>query len=168
MPIRRTSGSYVLVLCFLLSASIGLAQEKPLLVVETFTTVAGVAWPYDVKQLQAQTTVQLKNKIGQSVNVVAEPPANPEPAGRVYRLQGEVLEWHAGKRATRLIVGMGAGRETAKIHYWLLESNGKKVFEHTDTIRQSVWGGGYVGSVGQLAEPFADKIATRLKEAKLF
>ena len=29
------------------------------------------------------------------------------------------------------------------------------------------WGNAYAASVGQLAQPFADKIADRLKEAKL-
>jgi hypothetical protein len=58
-------------------------------------------------------------------------------------------------------------RETAKIHYWLTDASGKKVFDHTDTIRAAFWGNGYADSVGQLAQPFADKIADRLAEAKL-
>ncbi len=67
-----------------------------------------------------------------------------------------------------MLLGMGSGRETAKIHYWLTEvATGKKVFEHTDTIRQAFWGNAYTSSVGQLAQPFADKIALRLKDAKL-
>jgi hypothetical protein len=62
---------------------------------------------------------------------------------------------------------MGSGRETAKIHYWLTDASGKKVFEHTDTIRAAFWGNGYADSVGQLAQPFADKIAERLAAAKI-
>ena len=58
-----------------------------------------------------------------------------------------------------MLVGMGTGRETAVIHYWLTDKTGKKVFEHTDTIRAAFWGNAYAGSVGQLAQPFADKIA---------
>ncbi len=141
------------------------AQSKPILVVHVFTVAKNVAWPYDMNQLQAQTVAQLKLKYGQNVDVVTEA---PKGAGRVYTLDGEVLKWHPGNRATRLIVGLGSGREMAKIHYWLSDQSGEKVFDHTDTIRQSVWGGGYVGSVGQLAQPFADKIAKRLSEAKVF
>ncbi len=148
-----------------LTATAAQAQEKPALVVHVFTVASGVQFPYDMKQLQAQTIVQLKTKEGEHFNVAADP---PEKETRVYMLEGEVLEWHPGNRATRLMVGMGAGRETAKIHYWLVDRTGEKVFEHTDTIRQSVWGGGYVGSVGYLAEPFADKVTKRLAESKLF
>ena len=143
------------------------AQQKPSLVVGTFTLASGVNWPYDMKQMQLQTITELKIKDGQSFEVVSETPQQGS-GSKVYLLDGEVLAWHAGNRATRLMVGMGSGRETAKIHYWLTDPvSGKKVFEHTDTIRQAFWGNAYANSVGQLAQPFADKIADRLKEAKL-
>jgi hypothetical protein len=142
------------------------AQRKPSLVVGTFVLADGVNWPYDMKQMQLQTITELKVKDGQSFDVVTDAPQ--ESGSKVYLLDGEVLEWHAGNRATRLMVGMGSGRETAKIHYWLTDPvSGKKVFEHTDTIRQAFWANAYANSVGQLAQPFADKIADRLKEAKL-
>jgi len=142
------------------------AQSKPLLAVGTFGLANGVNWPYDPKQMQLQTVTELKIKDGQSFDVVTEAPK--EAAGKVFTLDGEILEWHAGNKATRMMVGMGSGRETAKIHYWLTDAaSGKKVFEHTDTIRQAFWGNAYASSVGQLAQPFADKIADRLKEAKL-
>ncbi|MGH9756123.1 MAG: DUF4410 domain-containing protein [Candidatus Acidiferrales bacterium] len=80
---------------------------------------------------------------------------------------GEVISWHSGNRSARMMVGMGSGRETVEIHYWLTDAAGKKVFEHTDTIRQAFWGNAYANSVGQLAQPFADKIAARLKERKV-
>src|ERR1700728_442633 len=125
-----------------------------------------VNWPYAMTQMQLQTITELKVKDGQNFEVVTEAPQ--ESGSKVYLLDGEVLEWHAGNRATRLMVGMGSGRETAKIHYWLTDSvSGKKVFEHTDTIRQAFWANAYANSVGQLAQPFADKIADRIKEAKL-
>ena len=142
------------------------AQSKPLLVVGTFGLANGVNWPYDPKQMQLQTVTELKIKDGQSFDVVTEAPK--EAAGKLFTLDGEILEWHAGNKAARMMVGMGSGRETAKIHYWLTDAaSGKKVFEHTDTIRQAFWGNAYASSVGQLAQPFADKIADRLKEAKL-
>jgi hypothetical protein len=68
--------------------------------------------------------------------------------------------------ATRIVVGMGAGREMAKIHYWLTNSSGKRVFEHSDTIRTRYFDNTYERSVGHLAQPFALKIAKRLSEDK--
>jgi len=143
---------FLLLLMLTLSAQ---AQQSPLLVVTEFKT--NVPFPYDLKQLQAQTVIELRKR-----NI---PVAD---VGGTYTLEGEILDWHSGNRATRLVVGMGAGRETAKIHYWLIDEKGKKSFERTDTIRQSVWGGGYSPSAGQLVQPFAVKIAERIAEAKLF
>lgn len=143
----------------------GTAENKPALVVELFTSGSTVAWPYDMKQLQSQTIAELKGRDGHKFNVVAEAPG--DNATPLYRLQGEVVEWHPGNRAKRWVVGMGSGRETAKIHYWLVSQNGNKVFEHSDVIRAEFWGNAYAGSVGELAHPFADKIAKRLQEAKL-
>jgi hypothetical protein len=60
-----------------------------------------------------------------------------------------------------------AGRENAKIHYWLTDKDGKKVFEQTDTIRQLFMCNAHEKSSGTLATPFADKLSERLKEAKL-
>jgi len=142
------------------------SQEKPTLVVNLFTVAGEVNWPYDFKQLQLQTITELKIKDGQQFEVITEAPK--ETSNKAYVLDGEVLAWHSGNRAERLMVGYGSGRETAKIHYWLTDAaTGKKVFEHTDVIRQAFWGNAYANSVGQLAQPFADKIAVRLKEAKL-
>jgi hypothetical protein len=142
------------------------AQEKPSLVVGTFSLANGVNWPYDFKQMQLQTVTELKIKDGNLFEVVTEAPK--DSGAKVYLLDGEILDWHAGNRAERMMVGYGSGRETAKIHYWLTDSaTGKKAFEHTDTIRQAFWGNEYANSVGQLAQPFADKIAERLKQAKL-
>jgi len=158
----------VFVLAFLLAlvAAPLWAQGKPSLVVNVFTLANGVNWPYELSQLQLQTITELKIKDGQVFDVISEVPK--EKTGKVYVLSGEVLEWHAGNRAARMMVGMGSGRETAKIHYWLTDTEtGKKVFEHEDTIRQAFWGNAYANSVGQLAQPFADKIAGRLKDAKL-
>ena len=155
----------LLALAFFLCSPLVRAQEKQSLVVNLFATAPKLSWPYDMKQLQQQTIVELKLKDGSHFDVLADPAANQPPD---YSLDGEVMDWHAGNRATRLMVGMGSGRETAKIHYWLTDKNGKKVFEQTDTIRQAFWGNAYANSVGQLAQPFADKIADRLKDAKLF
>jgi hypothetical protein len=139
-------------------------QEKTVLVVHVFSVASGVQWPYDVKQFQLATVAELKSKCGARADVVTEA---PEKAAKVLILEGEILSWKAGNRATRLMVGMGSGRETAQIHFYLNDASGKKVFEHTDTIRQSVWGGGYSPSVGELLQPFANKIAGRISETKV-
>jgi hypothetical protein len=39
-----------------------------------------------------------------------------------------------------MLVGMGSGRETAEIHYWLTDEKGEKVFDNKDTIRAEFWG----------------------------
>jgi len=143
----------------------GADQSKPTLVLETFTIATGVSWPYDMNQLKLDTLGELIKKDDRYFFVTPEPVNGAQ--GAVYTLRGEVLEWHSGNRAKRLLVGMGSGRETAKIHYWLTDSSGKRVFDHTDTIRQAFSGNAYAGSVGQLAQPFADKIAERLKAASL-
>ena len=144
----------------------GAQEGKPMLVVQNFALASGVVWPYDMDQMRTQTITELVAKDGQFFRVGRE--VAPDNAAD-YRLDGEILEWHSGNRAKRMLVGMGSGRETAKIHYWLTDiHSGKRVFDHTDTIRQAFWGNAYANSVGQLAQPFADKIAERLKEANLF
>ncbi len=141
------------------------AQNKTTLVVRAFSVPTGVQWPYDTKQLQMATIAELMGKCGPRAEVVNEAPENRT---RVLILEGEILSWKAGNRATRLMVGLGSGRESAKIHFYLTDVSGKKVFEHTDTIRQSAWGGGYAPSAGELLQPFANKIANRVAESKAF
>ena len=140
------------------------AQEKSMIVVHPFTMANGVSWPYDMHQMTLQTIAELQHKDGKKFAISAELSAIDT---HVYTLDGEVLDWHPGNRAKRMLVGAGTGRETAKIRYWLTDANGKKVFEHEDTIRAEYWGNEYADSVGQLAHPFADKIAGRLGEAKI-
>jgi hypothetical protein len=140
------------------------AQEKPVIIVRPFAMANGVSWPYDMDRINQQTLAELQNKDGKKYQILGEP--SPDQA-HYYTLNGEVTQWHPGNRAERWAVGMGAGRETAKIRFWLTDESGKKVFEHEDTIRAEYWGNAYADSVGQLAHPFADKIANRLAQAKL-
>jgi hypothetical protein len=140
------------------------AQEKPAIVVQSFTTANGVSWPYDMQRMTSQTLAELQTKDGKKYEIST---AAPLSRAHYYSLSGEVLAWHPGNRAKRVLVGVGTGRETAKIRYWLADETGKKVFEHEDTIRAEFWGNEYADSVGQLAHPFADKIAGRLAQAKL-
>ena len=69
----------------------------------------------------------------------------------------------------RMTIAMGsvAGRENAKIHFWLTDKDGKKVFEATETIRQQFMRNAHEKSSGMLAQPFVEKISERLKAATL-
>jgi hypothetical protein len=106
---------------------------------------------------------ELKIKESKRFDVVAD----PLPSGSAaYTLQGEILEWQPGDMATRLLVGMGTGREMARIHYWLIGADGKRRFEYTDVIRTFFNDNAYEKSSGHLAQPFAVKIAKRLSGNK--
>ena len=142
------------------------AQEKPALVVHAFTVASGVKFPYDMNDLQTQTIGEIKAKNGEQFAEVTDAPSNQ---ARVYILDGEVLEWHKGNTAERMLIAAGtvAGRENAKIHFWLTDKDGKKVFEQTDVVRQLFMRNKHEKSTGMLARPFREKVAERLKEAKL-
>lgn len=139
-------------------------QDKTPLVLNTFTVAPDVAWPYDTKQMQTMTLAELKAKLGNRFAVATERPAQ---AAHVYTIDGEIVKWRAGNAAKRALIGMGSGREAADIHYWVTDESGQKVFEHRDTIRAEFWSSTFTGSVGQLAHPFADKVAHRISDAKL-
>jgi hypothetical protein len=83
------------------------AQDKPALVVHAFTVASGVTFPYDMSQLQTQTIAELKDKDGAQFNVVPEAPASQ---AHVYVLNGEVVEWHKGNTAERMLIAMGSWR----------------------------------------------------------
>ena len=140
------------------------AQDKPVLVVPVFTTASGVALPYDMKLLQAQIIPEFKVMLGKDFDVVAEAPASP--SSQVYTVNAEVTDWRPGNAAKRLLVGMGSGRESSDIQYRVTDRAGKNVVERKDTIRTNFYSQG-AGSSGTLAHPIAQKIADRIKEAKL-
>jgi hypothetical protein len=141
-------------------------SARPVMIVGEFSTAEKAGWPYDTKQLQYQTVAELKAKAGDHIDVMSGPPATPR--NHTYTLAGEIVSWRPGNRAKRMLVGMGSGRESAEIHYWLTDEQGKRIFDHKDTIRAEFWGNAYQSSVGELAHPFASKIADRLTETKLF
>lgn len=141
------------------------AAKKPVIVVTTFTAAPDVAWPYNMQEMQRQTIAELKGKFTAQFDIVAEAPAVAD--GHVYTLSGEVVGWRPGNAAKRFLVGMGSGRESADIHYWLTNETGKKIIDKKDTIRAEFWGNAYAGSVGQLSHPFASKISHRIEDAKL-
>lgn len=141
-------------------------SSRPALAVLEFSVGEKTGWPYDVKQLQSQTVAELRAKSADHLDVLVGAPATARVHS--YTLEGEIVAWRPGNRAKRVMIGMGSGRESAEIHYWLTDEHGKRVFEHKDTIRAEFWGNAYEGSVGQLAHPFASKISSRLSEAKLF
>jgi len=142
------------------------AQDKPAIVVHAFTLASGVTFPYEMNQLQNKAINMLNDKDGNLFQAVGDAPAAP---ARVYILDGEILEWHKGNVAERMLLAAGtvAGRENAKIHYWLTGPDGKKVYENTDIIRQGWMKNGHEKNTGTLITPFAEKLTERLKEANL-
>jgi hypothetical protein len=140
------------------------AQDKPTLVVNPFTTASGVELPYDLKQLHGQLVAELKVMLGKDFTVIAEAPANS--AGKVFTLDGEIVAWRPGNAAKRLLIGMGSGRESSDIVYRVTDAGGAKVIDKKDTIRTNFYSQG-AGSTGTLGHPIAQKIAERIRSAKL-
>lgn len=140
------------------------SQANRVVVIQPFTLATGVELPYDVKLLQAQLVADLKVQIGKEFTIVAEPPASPQ--GSVYLLDGVITGWRPGNAAKRLVIGLGSGREATDVHYRVADSAGQLAIDQTDTIRTNFYSQG-AGSVGTLVHPIAQKIAERLKNAKL-
>jgi len=140
------------------------AQEKPVLVVKTFTAAAGVEVPYDLKLLQTQLVPELRVMLGKDFEVVSEAPAGS--ARPTFRLDAEITGWRAGNAAKRMLVGLGSGRESTDLQYRVTDGSGKQVLDKKDTIRTGFYNQGQ-GSSGTLGHPIAQKIADRIKEAKL-
>ena len=156
---------WLLLVIGLVVSTAGLSsQSKRVIVVDPFTLASGVELPYDIKQLQAGLVADLKVQIGKEFDVVAEAPSAPQ--GPVYKLNGEITGWRPGNAAKRMLVGMGSGREASDVHYWVTDSSGQRAVEKTDTIRTNFYSQG-AGSVGTLVHPIAQKIAERIKDAKL-
>lgn len=154
----------LVVLGFALSPVALSSQDKPVIVVEIFTTAPDVNLPYDMKLMHTQLLPELRVMLGKQFNIVAEAPTTPQ--GAVYTLGGEITAWRPGNVAKRLLVGLGSGREASDIEYRVTDSAGKKVVDRKDTIRTNFYSQG-AGSTGTLAHPIAQKIADRIKEAKL-
>jgi hypothetical protein len=140
------------------------SQGKPVIVVQTFTTSAGVELPYDMKQMQPQLVAEFKVMLGKEFDIVAEAPATP--AGTMYTLGAEIIGWRPGNAAKRIVVGLGSGREASDIEYRVTDGSGTKVIDRKDTVRTNFYSQG-AGSTGTLAHPIAQKIADRIKDAKL-
>lgn len=154
----------LLVIGLALSAADLSSQNTRVIVVEPFTLATGVELPYDMKQLQAGLVADLKVQIGKEFEIVSEAPSTPQ--GSVYTLTGEFTGWRPGNAAKRILVGMGSGREASDIHYRVADTSGQNVVDRTDTIRTNFYSQS-AGSVGTLVHPIAQKIAERIKDAKL-
>src|SRR5262249_850955 len=120
-------------------------SSRPVIVIREFSVGEKTGCPYDAKQLQSQTVAELRAKSGDHLDVLVGAPVTARI--QTYTLEGEIVSWRPGNRAKRMMVGMGSGRESAEIHYWLMDEQGKRVFEHKDTIRAEFWGNAYEGSV---------------------
>ena len=140
------------------------AQVKPVLVVQAFTTAPDVTLPYDMKLLQTQLVAELKVMLAKELDVVADSPS--AATGSVHSLSGEITSWRAGNAAKRILVGLGSGREALDLQYRVSDASSKQVAGSKDTIRTNFYSQG-AGSTGTLAHPIAQKIAERIKDAKL-
>ena len=140
------------------------SQGKPVIVVKAFTTASGVELPYDMKLMQTQLVPEFKVMLGKEFEIVTEPPTTLQAT--VYTLDAEITSWRPGNAAKRLVVGLGSGRESSDIQFRVTDSSGKKVLEREETIRTNFYSQG-AGSSGTLAHPIAQKIADRIKDAKL-
>jgi len=155
----------LLVVIGLAVSIIGLSsQGKRVLVVNAFTVAPSVELPYDMKLMQTQLVAELKVELGKEFSIVGEAPAAPE--GALFTLDGAITGWRPGNAAKRLMVGLGSGREASDIEFQVTDSSGKKVVERKDTVRTNFYSQG-AGSSGTLAHPIAQKVAERIKDAKL-
>jgi len=152
---------FLLLIGLALSAVPMYGQGKPVIVVNPFTTAAGVELPYDMKLLQSQIVPELKVMLSKEFDVVADAPAT----GTIYTLDAEITGWRPGNAAKRILVGMGSGREASDLAYRVSDRSGRNVLERKDTIRTNFYA--QSGSTGTLAHPIAQKIADRIKDAKL-
>lgn len=152
-PVSRARAQEIRVFGFLVVTPFVVANDR-------------VAWPYEATHLRTVTIAEFKTKgsIHGRFQIVSEPPA--DPVRRVYTLSGEIISWSPGERAVRMIVGGGAGRESAIIHFWVTDDQGQRVYEHRDTIRAEYAYNAEAGSAGQLARPFALKLVERVSEGK--
>ena len=157
-------GRLVLCAALLLPSAGVFAQGKPVLVVQPFVKAPSVELPYDLAQLQAQLIAEFRVMLGKEFEIAAEAPA--KASGTVYTLDTTITGWRAGNAAKRFLVGMGSGREASDIEYHVTDRAGSKVVEAKDTIRTNFYSQG-AGSSGTLAHPIAQKIAERVKKAKL-
>src|ERR1700722_12189329 len=76
---RKESMRTFIVLILTLSAIAILplnGQEKPTIIVHPFTTAEGVSWPYEMRQMVAQTVAELQHKDGKKFDVNSEVPAS--------------------------------------------------------------------------------------------
>lgn len=140
------------------------SQGKRVIFVQAFTVATGVNLPYDMKQMQTQLVAELKVELGKEFDIFGERPTTSQ--GAVYTLDGEITGWRPGNAAKRLVVGLGSGREASDIQYRVTDSSGQKVLDRKDTVRTNFYSQG-AGSTGTLAHPIAQKIADRIKDAKL-
>lgn len=155
----------LLVIVSLVLSSAGLsAEEKPAIVVNALTSATGVELPYDLKLLQSQLVAELRVMLGKEFNVEAEAPASAPTS--VYTLDCEITGWRPGNAAKRIVVGLGSGREASDVRYRVSDGSGTQVLERQDTVRTNYYSQG-AGSIGTLVHPIAQKIAERIKDAKL-
>lgn len=140
----------------------------PTIVVNLFTSKAGLDWPYDFSLLQSQTVKKIESKLKDKATVVT---AAPTGAAKVYTVNGEIermfqqnnLDGHAG--------GVESNDEIISVHYWLTDASGKKIFDKTRTYSEPSVGSfseAQVGTAGPMAKDLESDIAGNLNGAKIY
>jgi len=160
----RMTKRLVIAVVLTLSVTALASQGKPVIVVNAFTKTAGVELPYDMKLMQTQLVPEFRVMLGKQFDIVTEAPTTPQ--GTVYTLDAEITAWRPGNVAKRVLVGLGSGREASDIQFRVTDGSGKQVLDRKETIRTNFFSQG-AGSTGTLAHPIAQKIADRIKDAKL-
>lgn len=188
-PRHRLVTAHAIACSLALIAAIANAQSRATLVVHAFTVAKGVPrgdqWEGDaVWKLQSHTIFRLKAKSSKYFDVVTEV-AN-EANGKVYTLDVEILYWcDTFNTCPRLLPETSAGGFSAegKIHYWLTDQSGNKIFEYTEVFARGpglrvnyppvpmippddpAQDGVYLSD---FAKPLANKLLKRLKQASVF
>src|SRR5260370_42675001 len=93
-------------LAILATSPFVLAQDKPAIVVHTFTATPGQPWPYDQKKMTAQTAAELLRQDGKRFHIAAESSADQ---GKTSTLDRRVTQRQPRNRAKSRAVGLGTG-----------------------------------------------------------
>ncbi|HWG36881.1 MAG TPA: hypothetical protein VN690_04110 [Terriglobales bacterium] len=149
--------------------SLGLAAQsaRPTIVVAQFTAKSGVDWPYDFQILQKETVAKLQLKLKDKAVVTAD----ASGASGAYTLDGEITRMYQSNNLDVHAGGTSSNNETINVHYWLVDSTGKKVFDKTATYITGATGSfsnAQFGTAGPMAKDLESDLASRVGGAKIY
>ncbi len=161
-----------IVLCIvvlsLLVTPLALSQDQPVaekgkyksLEIAQFTVKPGVGFPQDyMSKMQADliNEIQEKRKFSQ-VYGAENKPTDVTPS--TLRLEGEVIEYHAGNQAMRYMVGFGAGKTKVVAHVKFIDVATKAIVYEDNVdgkVIMGLLGGSSPGATRGLAKEVAKK-----------